>query len=350
MTEISQLVEDGLAIKRIAAKLNIQISLVKEEIAKNNLQLKKETFDNSQIERIVKLYSEGVSAKSLAQKFSIRKERIQRWVKEQGFLRSKNESHRFTSFNENAFDVIDTPSKAYWLGFIYADGCNQPDTNTVSFGLKGSDEGHLKKMSVFFGLPEDRVTRKIRNDGADVASFKLYSKHLCERCTEVGVPRAKSLIVQYPLWLEKRLHRHFIRGVFDGDGCIKVASKTGEWNASFVGTENTIRVISGIVESELSIHSYIAHVSENNTWTSEITGNQQVFRFCSWLYEDVDSSIYLDRKHERFLKLKAWLEGKEDRAEARRENSKAIRVIETPNLSERLYYGSVAANARKAAG
>jgi hypothetical protein len=84
MTELSQLVEDGLAINRIAAKLNISISLVKEEIEKNNIQLKKETFDNSQIERIVRLYSEGVSAKSLAQKFSIRKERIQRWANDHG--------------------------------------------------------------------------------------------------------------------------------------------------------------------------------------------------------------------------------------------------------------------------
>lgn len=310
MTEISQLVEDGLAITRIAARLNISSFLVKEEIVKNNLKLKKETFDNSQIERIVKLYSDGVSAKSLAQKFSIRKERIQKWVAQEGLLRSKNESHRFTPFNETIFDAIDTPSKAYWLGFIYADGCNAPDVNTVRIGLKGSDEIHLKKAAVFFGLSEDKVTRKIRNDGADVTNLNLYSKHLCQRCTEVGVPKAKSLIAMYPLWLEKSLHRHFIRGVFDGDGSIKVASKTGEWNASFVGTENTIRSITNIVQNELSIHSYIAHVSENNTWTSEITGNQQVFRFCSWLYSDIDDSIYLDRKHERFLKLKEWIEKK----------------------------------------
>jgi len=318
MTDISRLVADGMAITRIAAKLNISLLLVKEEIYKNNFQLKREIFDNSQIERIVRLYSDGVSAKSLAQKFSIRKERVQRWAAEQGLLRSKNESHRFTQFNETVFDAIDTPNKAYWLGFIYADGCNAPDVNTVRIGLKGSDDGHLKKAAIFFGLSEDKVTRKIRNDGADVTNLNLYSKHLCQRCTEVGVPKSKSLIAEYPLWLDKRLHRHFIRGVFDGDGSIKMASKTGEWNASFVGTENTIRAIVDIVENELSIHSYIAHVSDNNTWTSEVTGNQQVFRFCSWLYEGSDSSIYLDRKHERFLKLTEWIEKKLDRDARRR--------------------------------
>lgn len=26
------------------------------------------------------------------------------------------------TFNENIFSVIDTPEKAYWAGFLYADG------------------------------------------------------------------------------------------------------------------------------------------------------------------------------------------------------------------------------------
>ena len=29
---------------------------------------------------------------------------------------------KYLTYNKNYFDVIDTPTKAYWLGFLYADG------------------------------------------------------------------------------------------------------------------------------------------------------------------------------------------------------------------------------------
>lgn len=47
-------------------------------------------------------------------------------------------------FNENYFDVIDTSEKAYWLGFLYADGAvSSGSKNTVELSLKASDVKHL---------------------------------------------------------------------------------------------------------------------------------------------------------------------------------------------------------------
>ena len=36
--------------------------------------------------------------------------------------RSLSDSHKVYYLNENYFEKIDTEEKAYWLGFIYADG------------------------------------------------------------------------------------------------------------------------------------------------------------------------------------------------------------------------------------
>ena len=51
--------------------------------------------------------------------------------------------------NEHFFDTIDTQEKAYWLGFLFADGNVSNISNTVSISLKGDDIAHLEKFKIF---------------------------------------------------------------------------------------------------------------------------------------------------------------------------------------------------------
>ena len=44
------------------------------------------------------------------------------------------------------FDDVDSEQKAYWLGFLYADGCLLQDGRTISIGyMKGM--GHIFRFS-----------------------------------------------------------------------------------------------------------------------------------------------------------------------------------------------------------
>lgn len=55
------------------------------------------------------------------------------------------------TFNEDFFNSIDTEEKAYWLGFIVADGCVHKDKNNnyrLSIGLHDKDITHLHKFIV----------------------------------------------------------------------------------------------------------------------------------------------------------------------------------------------------------
>ena len=52
-------------------------------------------------------------------------------------------------YNRDFFEVIDTPEKAYWLGFLYADGSVSSKRNDVEISLKGFDIEHLYKFKKF---------------------------------------------------------------------------------------------------------------------------------------------------------------------------------------------------------
>ena len=55
----------------------------------------------------------------------------------------------YTKFNDTIFESIDTEEKAYWLGFLYADGSISSTNNTIELSLKSSDINHLIKFKYF---------------------------------------------------------------------------------------------------------------------------------------------------------------------------------------------------------
>ena len=58
---------------------------------------------------------------------------------------------RLYTLNENFFETIDTEDKAYWLGFIYADGyITKSKTGQHNLGIKLSikDLAHLQKFAL----------------------------------------------------------------------------------------------------------------------------------------------------------------------------------------------------------
>ena len=303
MEKIKQLIEDGMSISRIAVLYSLPKNQIKNIVTENNFKIKHEHFTDDKIEHICELYNSGISAKQLGVKYKIDKRRIQKWAKEKQTLRNKNDSHRFTFFNDHIFDIINDPAKAYWLGFFYADSYNSSDINTVAINLAGTEEKYLHKLAIFFGLDINKVIRGINNQGNDVASLKLYSKHLCDTLTNLGCPKAKSFIIQYPNWLNDNLHSHFLRGMFDGDGCLK--QNLSEWNFSIVSTENCCKDISKLINDKLNINIPYHNISDtgNNTCILEKSGNQSIYSVLSWLYSGSNSDIRLERKYEKFKQL-----------------------------------------------
>jgi hypothetical protein len=307
LVKVKEMIEIGFSATRIAVKLDIlQLRELQAIIKENGWKMIKEDFDQTTEEKIVDLYEDGVSAKSLGIKYSIDKRRVQKWAKERDVLRVGNEARRFYALNYHRFDEVDTPEKAYWLGFFYGDGFNSETINAFVVGLKGADVEHLKKCARFMEFDERRVIRKIQNNGYDKTVITFHNQYLCERLSELGCPQAKSFLVTFPEWLDKSLRFHFIRGVYDADGGTSVTEKYGEWKAAIAGTEMLVSRIAEIYKSELDVHCYFENISKscNNTSSIQTSGNVQILKLLERLYQDSAPEMRLDRKYELFLELK----------------------------------------------
>lgn len=192
-------------------------------------------------------------------------------------------------------DEINSEEKAYWLGFFYADAYNNEKRGRVVVELQERDKEHLFKCAKFFGQPREPF-KQLKNKGKYIAyRLELNSKHLSNTLREKGCHGNKSFNIIFPGWLEKNLVRHFIRGYFDGDGCIHLNSKN-QLNIQIVSTKEMINHIHEIIKN-FNINSYISKPKryKDNTWRMDFGGNLQVLKFCEWIY--TDAAVFLERKH-----------------------------------------------------
>ena len=61
---------------------------------------------------------------------------------------------------------------------------------------------------------------KARGRTGESSILYINSKHIAMKLADYGMIPNKSLVLQFPKWLDKKLVPHFLRGYFDGDGSI----------------------------------------------------------------------------------------------------------------------------------
>jgi hypothetical protein len=195
------------------------------------------------------------------------------------------------------FEKIDTPEKAYILGFIFADGCNYRNESNQSFWLaikvQLSDIDILEKIKNELN-PNNRIYR-FSDRGRFCASVVFSGNELSKKLAELGCVPRKSLIVDYPSCINNDLHSHFIRGYFDGNGSIaKQHREHGElyYAVQISGSVSIINSLNGIIMSALALSGYV--YNQGKVACYRLKKANSVAGFLRWIYHD--STIFLDRK------------------------------------------------------
>lgn len=212
-------------------------------------------------------------------------------------------------YDDSFFEVIDTEEKAYWLGFIIADGCISQIFNnktgalksrTMEISLAKKDEGHLHKFlnSIKSNKPIESKVVVLKDIRYPVSKVSINNKKICNDLITLGCTPKKSLTVEFPTQdkVPNELIKHFVRGYFDGDGCISYNHENQTYIVSFVGTMDVITGIQSIASNYgLSANSI---VKKGNAYQTSWGGFGNLRNWFSFLYED--ATIFLDRKKVKF--------------------------------------------------
>ena len=201
--------------------------------------------------------------------------------------------------------------KAYWLGFIYADGCITYGSNggyRISIGLKESDESHLQKLANIFEIElYKNVQHTNQNSENEYNSirFQMCNKKIFKDLENCGIKQRKSYeettdILNY---ISDNLITHFIRGIFDGDGNVgfKENSENNYCQFNISGSKDILEKIQNILISNNELNEIKIQQMSDYCWKLQYGGRNNVIKIHNWLYKD--ASIWLERKRIIFEKI-----------------------------------------------
>lgn len=212
----------------------------------------------------------------------------------------KLKERKLKEYNRNIFNKIDTEEKAYWLGFILADGCIFRQELRIKLGIK--DINHLKKFCNFIGLDEKSIKIVTHTTTKKkLCKVILASKELCDDLRKHGIHEKKSMYEEPYLNLDKNLFSHYLRGFFDGDGGIAHDFS----RIAFTSSRKMNSFLRKYFIKNLSIRK-TKILTKGKITDFAIYNKEDKLKVLDYLYKN--SSIYLDRKYELYCRFKSTLQ------------------------------------------
>ncbi len=215
------------------------------------------------------------------------------------------------------FNAIDTEEKAYWLGFIFADGYISYSEKNMKKGqlattyctgikLKWSDREHLKKFNKSISgnykvFKEINHPDGFRKEITEAAKILVYSQQMYNDLNKY-FDRDKTYTAKFPS-IPEHLMRHFIRGYFDGDGCFSFTDKT--FDIEFLGASKDFHEgLANVLRENNFKFTINSKINKYNTemYYIYINRNEDKCNFLKWIYEDCN--VYLERKYKKYLDVK----------------------------------------------
>jgi hypothetical protein len=267
---------------------------------------------------IIKEYLDGVPLKKIGLKYGHDKTNVRKKLLSWGIkVKSQSEANQRYEINSKYFKNIDTHDKAYWLGFIYADGCvcvyPNKSKKSLSIGLSKKDRHHLQKFLNCVGSEKRPIY-----DYKDGSSIIINNIELVDDLIKLGVTPRKSLNLTFPKedQVPSKFINSFLLGYFDGDGCIQKNLEKNRWAFSMIGTIVFMEKVSdlflnlGIKKTKIKVEKrcgqnkigeicYCGTILNKRNYKTREKTNKKIYDF---LYKDC-YNICLERKFIKFKSL-----------------------------------------------
>lgn len=280
--------------------LVMQPSIKKSEVTFLKLEEKQEQMKLAAIE-----FASGKPIESVMQKYGVCYASVYNALK-RFKIPYAYPGNRKIQFNKRFFQNIDTEDKAYWLGFIFADGSitktdvSMERHNRLSITLSVKDVQHLYAFCDSIDGSHDMVTVSSPYVNAwgsisQACHINCNSVEMAEDLISHNCIPRKTYLPAFPDDIPDELMHHFIRGYFDGDGCI-----SGKQDRPFfeITSEKT-----AVESMQLYLMRDCAFRKTKlrfcrNAYTLRYGGRNQVCKIYHYLYDD--AHVFLKRKYDKF--------------------------------------------------
>lgn len=220
---------------------------------------------------------------------------IARYATRFGIYEKKFTRETVNHVNEEYFKVINSREKAYFLGFIMADGnMHEREDGRLQFSIKvkNTDKDILIKFAKAIDFDPGKIKDKISKRKETITKacvLTIYNTRFCENLINKGVISNKGS--KESMNVSDVFKRDFIRGFIDGDGWIgRDRNRIGYGSMS----KQIVEDISEYLKQELDISFNIT--KDKNIFRVDIYDRIKVYKIVKYIY--YDKCIALNRKKE----------------------------------------------------
>lgn len=286
-----ELYKSGISARCVADNIGYNEATVRSWLKECKVDIRKggiynEKYSIETINKIIELYRTGLYTTDIDSILGLRNG-VSQYLLNKSNVMLRHRGLKSKIGNENYFDLIDTEEKAYFLGYIMADG------NVSTINSQYSLKIHIaiqdrEIVDKFLKAINSSNKTKVKTD-SNSYYVSLTSVHMCKGLIELGVIPNKTGKELISKDIPKDLLNHYIRGFFDGDGITDISRK----RSGFVGSVNIINNILEILNENLTIFE----AGKNKKVVYFLGGKKFSKKLYDYLYRD--STIWLERKRAR---------------------------------------------------
>jgi hypothetical protein len=251
---------------------------------------------------VIEKYNEFKNIHRVADYFEVSTTPISRIIKNSGI----ELTNRRYKVNHDYFNVIDTQEKAYWLGFLYADGYirERKSGNSLELKLSVKDYEHLllfRECIESNHLIKESQSKVNYGGGISISNMvhlAMYSSKLVNSIRKQGIHSRKTFTIERPN-IEKGMMPHFIRGYFDGDGSFSFNPEKYSIKTQIVSASEDFKkfIINELEDNNIKINLY-------SDIKLQIQNKLDNKKFYDYIYNN--AKIYLKRKKEKYEEFRRY--------------------------------------------
>lgn len=302
---INEYVNDGASIQQLSKKYHHKPVTISKILKSNNIMIKQGLrsthLSQEQVNIIQEMAAKRYYLTTIAETIGISTRILTKYCKENEiFISGRKINH---NINENYFSIIDTEEKAYLLGLFFTDGYIKKYSDNqmalIGISLQKRDRQMIERIKNILNL--DNVIQYDNRPGKESVIVEFYSDIIANDLAKFKIiPRKTYETIGLPD-VPEHLLRHFLRGLFDGDGIFSFKEDYNEASVGFCSyhyktVEDFQKIIDRIIHKEQS-----NKIRKQNCWQCSWRGRRQVLNILAFLYDG--TTIFLERKYEKYQKL-----------------------------------------------